>query len=298
MKIHNHSGFKKASDVALYESWVERIEKHNGIRYERKQVHTSLGKTTIYIRPSNATESLVIFPGFRTSSLFWDLDNGLAALAEHFRIYLVETNGQPNSSEGNTPAIKTLEYGEWGLEVLKELGITKTHIAGASFGGTVAMKLSAVAPEYIQKVVLMNPGCLQNFSLKWKNLRLNMLPILSPKRSNIEQFLNGAVLFPPQHSISKEAFELLVEYQEIALKHWSDKAQKPYGFSQQELQQTKSDVYLLEGEQDILFPYAKSVLNAKQGISGLKDVVVLPQTGHGIELSPIALKQLLAWLKG
>lgn len=125
-----------------------------------------------------------------------------------------------------------------------------------------------------------------------------MLPILSPKRSNIEQFLNGAVLFPPQHSISKEAFELLVEYQEIALKHWSDKAQKPYGFSQQELQQTKSDVYLLEGEQDILFPYAKSVLNAKQGISGLKDVVVLPQTGHGIELSPIALKQLLAWLKG
>lgn len=296
MNIHSHSGFKKVEDSSIYEKWVERVEKQNSIRYERLSLTTTLGKTTVYVRPSDAQESLVIFPGFRTSSLFWDLDNGLAELAKHFRIYLVETNGQPNTSEGNTPKIKSLEYGEWALEVLKGLGLSKTHVAGASFGGTVALKLASVAPEFINKVILLNPGCLQNFSLKWKNLWLNMLPILSPKRANIVRFLNEIVLCPPTQTLSNEAFELLVEYQEMALKLWSDKAQKPYGFSIEELQKVKSDVYLLEGENDLLFPYQKSIEQAKAGLIGLKDVKVLASAGHGIECSKKSMNQILSWL--
>ena len=51
---------------------------------------------------------MVIFPGFRTSSLFWDMDNALAPLKKDYRIYLVETNGQPNLSDGNNPDIKEM----------------------------------------------------------------------------------------------------------------------------------------------------------------------------------------------
>ncbi len=296
MKIISKSGFKSESGFQEYSNWVQKVAEQNGIQYELITIQTSLGSTQVYIRPSSAKETLVIFPGFRTSSLFWDLDNGLSELSKYFKIYLVETNGQPNGSDGNTPSIKSLDYGYWAKEVLIGLSIQKTSIAGASFGGTVALKLSTVAPEMIDKVFLLNPGCLQNFSMNWTNLKFNLLPIISPSRKNIERFLNEIVFHPPIHTLSPKSFEIIVEYQLMALKSWKDKAQKPYGFSKIELNAVSSDVYLLEGENDLLFPYEKSIHIAKENLPNLIDYKMLPSTGHGIECSSIAMKQILDWL--
>ena len=168
MKVKAVSKFKNPpEDQRYFESWVSRLEKLNGTQYGRKDIATTLGKTVIWTVNESRTDlkSLVIFPGFRTCSLFWDFDNGLKPLKERYRIFLIDTNGQPCLSDGNTPDIRSAGYGEWAAEVLATLKIEKTTIAGASFGGTVCMKLCAVAPEKIEKAVLLNPGCLQNFSL-------------------------------------------------------------------------------------------------------------------------------------
>jgi hypothetical protein len=77
---------------------------------------------------------------------------------------------------------------------------------------------------------------------------------------------------------------------------WVDKAQKPYGFSIEGLKLIKSDVYLLEGENDLLFPNQKSIAQAKSGLVGLKDVKVLTLTEHGIECSKKSMNQIISWL--
>lgn len=41
--------------------------------------------------------------------------------------------------------------------------------------------------------------------------------------------------------------------------------------------------YLLMGAHDLLFPYQKSIENAKAKIPSLKNVVVFENVGHGIE---------------
>lgn len=163
MKIHRRSHFKdEPSDRARFEDWVSRLEAHNGRKYARYEVQTSLGKTHVWGHRTHEDhpDTLVIFPGARTSSLIWDFDKGLDNLKHPMRIFLVETNGLPNLSEGATPDIKSLDYGVWAGEVLDGLGIARAFIAGASFGGLICMKFGIVSPEGIQAILLLNPGCL------------------------------------------------------------------------------------------------------------------------------------------
>jgi pimeloyl-ACP methyl ester carboxylesterase len=297
MKVKSISKFKNPpEDLRYFEEWVKRLEKQNRAPYERKDIATTLGKTVIW--SINGTredlKTLIIFPGFRTCSLFWDFDNGLKSLKQHYRIFLVDTNGQPCLSDGNTPDIRSEGYGEWAAEVLQTLNVRKAVVAGASFGGTVCMKLCAVAPDKVEKAVLLNPGCLQNFSLSWKNLYYNMLPILFPSKGNVKKFLDNAVFCKPTHQLSSEAESLIIDYEYFALTRFIDKGDKPYRMSQEELAKVKSDVYLLEGDHDLLFPFEASIAHAKRCIQNLKEVHVLKNTGHGIETSPEAMRILSA----
>lgn len=284
MKIVRTSYFKnKQADLEWFYDWANRVQQFSGHSYEKIEIKTDLGNTLIWQTGNlNAKKTIVIFPGFRTSPLFWDLDKGLDFLMNDSKIYLVETNGQPNPSDGHSPAIRSLDYGYWAKQVLDLLKVEKTYIAGASFGGLVCMKLAIVAPEKIEAAFLFNPGCLQPFSLSWKNLSANLKPILFPSKKNVLRFLDTAVFCKPNHQLAQEAEALIVEYQINVLTRYKDKTQKPY-YMGEELKKVQAPTYLFEGDKDILFPYQKSIANAKEHISSLNDVFVFENVGHGIE---------------
>lgn len=284
MEIKRHSFFKdKEKDFLFLENWAKKLEESNGRNYERISVNTALGKTHVWgINTKENWDTLVIFPGARTTSLFWDFDRGLDNLNLNIRIFLVETNGLPNFSDGNTPDIKSLEYGHWANEVLEQLEVKSAFVAGASFGGLVCMKLGITNPAKVKAAFLLNPGCLQPFSMKWSNLYYNLLPIIQPTEKNVFTFLENAVFSKPLHQVSKESEKLVIDYEVFALNRYKDNTQKPYYMNQQ-LAETDVDVYLLEGNKDLLFPYQKSVDNAKKYIKVLKEVKIFENVGHGIE---------------
>jgi pimeloyl-ACP methyl ester carboxylesterase len=272
------------TDRARMEQWVETLERLNGRRYDRICLTTQLGTTIVYGLNTAATdrEALVIFPGARTSVLFWDFDNALGPLAEKYRIFLVETNGLPNLSDGHSPEIRSTGYGEWASDVMAQLGLSSATIAGSSFGGLVCMKLCIAVPEKVKAVFLLNPGCLQPFSLSIKNLYYNLLPIVSPKPRNVETFLDKAVLCKPHHMLPAAYERLLIDYEVFALTRYSDRTQKPY-YMNGELEQVKNPVYLLVGDKDLLFPYKRSISNARKHLSNLREVQIFQNVGHGIE---------------
>lgn len=298
MKIHRTSYFKNpAQDHLWFRNWVKRLESANGRNYGEKVIHTSLGKTHIWTLKNfdPKQETLLVFPGARTTVLFWDLDRNLNALIDQVNIFLVETNGLPNLSEGNTPDIKGKGYGLWAQEMVDNLGLEKVFVAGASFGGLICMKMALVCPERMHAAFLLNPGCLQTFSLSFKNLYYNILPILSPTETNVRKFLDQAILSYPHHVLSKEAEQLLVDYEVFAIKNYKDNTQKPYNMGK-ELDQVSVPVYLLLGEKDLLFPYKKSVDNAKDHVYSLREIKIFEQVGHGIETFQPALQQVKNWL--
>ncbi len=285
MKIHNTSKFKdEKGDLAYFESWVGQLEKNNGRKYERNEIQTSLGKTVVWGHQTteNHPNTLVIFPGARTTSLFWDFDKGLDNLGQGFRIFLVETNGLPNLSEGKTPDINSLDYGVWATEVFDQLKIEKAYIAGASFGGLICMKFGIVSPDRIQAAFLLNPGCLQPFSLTLKNLYYNLLPILVTTEKNVSKFLDQAVFSKPNHQLSSISEKMIIDYEVFAIARYIDKTQKPY-YMDKELENVQVETYLLLGDKDLLFPFQKSVDHAKRLIKSLKEVKIYTNVGHGIE---------------
>ena len=285
MKVIRKSRFKdEKSDRSYFENWVSRLETANKRTYERIVVETAIGKTHVWglHTKEDHAETLVIFPGARTSVLFWDLDRGLDQLNQPLRIFLVETNGLPNLSDGATPDIKSLDYGHWAAEVMDKLGIDKAFVAGASFGGLICMKLGIVRPDKIKAAFLLNPGCLQPFSMKRENLYYNLLPIINPTRRNVAKFLDKAVFSKPVHQLTAQAEELVIDYEVFAIKRYRDRSQKPYYMNEQ-LAGVKADTYLLEGDKDLLFPFRNSINNAKKHLKTLKDVTVFENVGHGIE---------------
>lgn len=298
MKIKRKSGFKNPLQChAWFREWVSRLEAENGKQYEELTLNTSLGKTAVYATgPESPVATLVIFPGARTSSLFWDMNNNLSVLTDTFRVYLVETNGLPNLSDGGTPDIVSTNYGIWASEVIEKLGLKRTFIAGASFGGLICMKLCLVNPDCVEAAFLLNPGCLQSFSMSPKNLYYNLLPVISPTRKNIAAFLDKAIFHKPLHSVPTPYEELIIDYEMFALKNYVDKTQKPYRMGSS-LSDISSDIYLLLGDRDILFPYARSLKNAEKWMRNIKEAVVIANAAHGIECSPTAIGYVYKWMK-
>lgn len=294
MEIKYRSFFKDPQhDKSWFEYWVTKLQQHNNRVYKRIDVQTSLGKTIVwglYTEDKNL-EPLVIFPGARTSVLFWDFDNNLDNLVRKFRIFMVETNGLPNLSDGNTPDIRGWDYGEWASEVMDKLKLTQAYIAGASFGGLVCMKLCITNPEKVKAAFLLNPGCLQSFSMTPKNLYYNILPIVAPSRKNVLKFLNTAVFCNPTHQLSPACEEMIIDYEVFALTRYKDNTQKPY-YMNDELNQVRTNTYLFLGDKDLLFPYRNSIANAKAKLSTLVDVVVFENVGHGIETYHKAIRAI------
>lgn len=294
MRIKSKSYFKdEKKDIEYFENWVLQLEKNNGRKYERYEIETSLGKTQVYglYTKEEYFDTLVIFPGARTTALIWDFDKGLDNFNHKMRIFMVETNGLPNLSSGETPDIKSLDYGYWADEVLEKLKIEKTFIAGASFGGLICMKLGIVKPEKIKAAFLLNPGCLQPFSLTLKNLYFNLLPIIKPSKKNVLKFLDKAVFSKPNHELSERSEKMLVDYEVFAISRYKDNTQKPY-YMDKQLEEVKVETFLIVGDKDLLFPFEKSIENAKNQLKKLNDVKVFNNVGHGIETHDKALNYI------
>ena len=294
MKTIRRSFFKNpVRDKAWFEQWVATLEMHNGRTYERIEVESALGKTHIWgLNTRDETlEPLVIFPGARTTALFWDFDRGLDQLGRNFRVFLVETNGLPNLSDGKTPDIASRDYGIWAAGLLDQLNLPSAFVAGASFGGLICMKLCIVAPKRVRAAFLLNPGCLQPFSMTFKNLYYNLLPILVPTRNNVIKFLDKAVFCKPHHALTAISERLVIEYELFALNRFRDNTQKPYHLHR-ELEQVTVDTYLLVGGKDLLFPPGTSIINAQNKIRTLKEVMLFEHVGHGIETYGKAIRTI------
>lgn len=287
MNSKKKSFFKNAENATAFLShWVQEIQALNKTTYTNDFLQTSFGKTNVWMFNHHRTEldSIVIFPGTRTHSLFWDLDNQLAPLKNHYRVYLVDVNGQPNESDGYCPEMKNNDFGIWGTEVIQQLGLKHTHLAGASLGGIICLKTYLVSPQLIKSVFLLNPASFIRFSMSFKNLYANLLPVFFPNQKNVKKFLQLSVLNRDVQLISDKAYQLLVDFEVFALKNHKYKGAYPTPMKPEELKTISCPVYLLEGTKDTLFPYQKNITKAREMLKSVSDVVVMEGVGHGIEI--------------
>lgn len=289
-----------AAGLARLERWNARVQELNGLPYESLTIETRFGPTRVWAHQRDRAElpTLVFLPGARTCGLFWDLGHVLAPLKADYRIFIPDVVGQPGLSAGQCPDIKSNDYGVWADEVFAGLDLAQATVIGASQGCLIGIKLALQAPGRVERLVMMNPGGIQPFSSKLYNLFYNLLPMLLPNRRTIGAFFDKAILHPPDHTVSPQVYELMMDYMQLALTGFRFAGDLPTPLRPDEFEAVTQDVYLVLGDKDPLFPTAGTVALAEKHFKQLRSVTVLPNIGHGIETSPKAIEVLQRILGG
>lgn len=76
-----------------------------------------------------------------------------------YRLIHYHRRGYGNSDPHRDPFSMAQEAAD-ALSLLRELGIEKTHLAGYSSGGVIAVELARTAPELVQSLTLIEPALL------------------------------------------------------------------------------------------------------------------------------------------
>lgn len=165
--------------MAWYEGLVEQIE----VPCKSKYVETRFGRTHMLVCGPKTAEPLVLVQAVAGNGPLWR--NQLTDLAKHFRVYALDTVGQPGLSDPISPSYieAKSEFSDWLVDVLDELNIEKASFAGVSAGGWQIMRLASEHPERVKKLVLLSPMGVSNARLPWK---IWVTKVLSKKRSTNE----------------------------------------------------------------------------------------------------------------
>ncbi|MEQ1761819.1 MAG: alpha/beta hydrolase [Pyrinomonadaceae bacterium] len=287
------SRFKTETAHNWLRNWVRDVSGNLTLSYQELDVETTLGTTRLLAarHEQQDLEPILFIPGARTCGVFWDLNDHLHALPGNYRIYLLDVVGQPSLSAPTCPILSSNEYGVWLDEVCEAIGFHRGVVIGASFGGLLIFKLAAVAPKRIAKAILCNPIGLSYISLKPVSLYYTLLPVLRPTRQNVETFLSKMV-FAPGGRPNGKLWNQLVDYVELSVRDFEFNGDYPTRLSDKEITALEAETHLIVGSNDVLIPQDRTVKRAKKLLSDLASIAVLPNVGHGIEISPAGVASI------
>lgn len=263
------------------------------LNYHELDVETTFGTTRLLAarHERKDLEPILFIPGARTCGIFWDLNDHLHGLADNYRIYLLDVVGQPSLSALSSPTLSSNEYGIWLDEVCEAIGFHRGIVVGASFGGLLIFKLAAVAPKRIARAVLCNPIGLSYISLNPVSLYYTLLPVYRPTRRNVETFLSKMV-FAQNGRPNGKLWNQLVDYVELSVRNFEFNGDYPTRLSNRDITALTAETHLIVGSDDALIPQKRTVRRARKLLSNLASVTVLPNVGHGIELSPMVVESI------
>ncbi len=287
------SEYKTESSRKFVEDWINSTIENSSLDYEKLDVETSFGSTRVLSvnHSEKRLKPLIYVPGARTCGAFLDLSNRLHVFGGDYRIYLLDVVGQIGMSDGNCPSLKDGSYGVWLDEVCRKLEIDTGVFVGASFGGQIIMKLAAIAPERIEKAVLMNPIGFSNVSFSPLALYRMLAPVIFPGRKTVENFLNH-IVFTANDGIALETKKRVADFVENAVVNFRFAGEYPSRMSDAEIKKLSVETHLLVGERDGLIPFRKTIKRAKNLLPNLKSVEIFPEQAHGIEVSGDAIRRL------
>jgi pimeloyl-ACP methyl ester carboxylesterase len=246
------------------------------VPFESRFVTTPYGQThVISCGPEDAFPLVLLHAGQASSTMWYP---NIAALSGKFHVLAFDTPGEPGKSvPARTNATKR-DCAAWLEGILDELHISRAHVMGLSRGGWLALNLAEVAPDRLDRIVLLSPAA--------------VLIALNSFFSAVMQ----AVMRLPTRFVSKAALSSMVakgfivnplfaEQFITGLLNWNWAVNAsgyagvmPCMFSDEELRQIRQPVLLLTGDQDRLNP-PKAIERARRTIPHL-EAEIITRAGH------------------
>ncbi|GAB3045012.1 alpha/beta fold hydrolase [Spirosoma pulveris] len=274
-----------AEALRFNQHWADQLQALNGLPYQRLTLATDWGSTVVWVHTPKRrfAETLVFFSGFHSPALAWDINHNLAPLKKNYRLCLVEINGQPGLSAGHSPALETDAYGRWALEVLQQLSPGRVSLLGHGLGGFICLKTCRLAPDRIKQAILVNPAGLQALSPSFALLRYYWLALHRPGYEAVQTFLRQSILSGSAPGLPPAYEKLVVDYQVYALSEFTPASWWHPALPSDELSGLTTQLHLLVGAQDKLYPYGATLERASECLPSVASLILLPRMGHGIQ---------------
>ena len=248
---------------------------------------------------------LVLFHGIGGSSELWQYQ--LTSLASSFRVIALDL---PNHglSDINEKAFDVIEYAEFVWAFLDKLAISHVHLAGNSMGGAICVHMSALQPDRVSKMLLLNSAMLgKQTPLPFK---LMLFPIIGkllalPNQVAVDQQIKSIFLHPDQVSdevkltinrnVMRDGAQSAFVKTLRKMADWSGQKNALCQLTLARLKNTDCTVYFVHGRQDAVLPYQHSE-NAHQITPGSK-LLILENCGHTPQVEmPIEVNDLFLQL--
>jgi 2-hydroxy-6-oxonona-2,4-dienedioate hydrolase len=194
------SMFKSEAARVEVSAWFERFHARLSVPTERRRVETRFGEAHVVVGGPETRPPLVLLHGAMASSAHALVE--LEGLLSAFRVYAVDIVGQSVMSADQRPSVKDDSCGHWLAEVLDGLMLPKAHVVGISWGGFVAQRLAAVAPQRISRLALLVPAGIVGGSFVEGFRRMGWpmtLYLIRPSDANLDRFVENLLTTKDEH---------------------------------------------------------------------------------------------------
>lgn len=275
----------KNAILALYDTQIKELN----IEYKDIYVDTSFGKTHLIECGKLNGKPLLVFHGGNSTTAY-NLKS-CSFLLKDFHIYAVDTIGHPGKSAETSLSPYNHDYGEWAVSVIKSLGFHKMACFGGSFGAGVLVKAMCVAPETIEKSVLLVPSAIKN-EPTYKSINM-AFPMIMYWLTHKEKWFIKCML-PIAVNEANITKDTLVTAR-CSIDNAKIKSVMPQNESDDNLCKYHNPVLVMAAEKDCLFP-AKNVLPKVRRVWKQSITYLLKDRGHLHELTDSEKKMIIEFL--
>jgi len=258
--------FKTPEFEKQYFKLYETILARWNVPTESMDIKTSIGITHVNASGSNESPVLILLPGFGANSTMWFPN--IAALSSKFRVYAVDTNGQPGKSI-SSQKLTAANSIDWIVEVLDGLGFEKVNMAGISLGGWLTLNFAIHQPERVERIVLIDPAAsLEKVSGAF--LRHSFIPIMvHPTRPGLVKYFRWMT---QGYKVDPDWGELMLQG---ILNTRPQPPIRPAPFTDSELCSLNIPVLLLIGERSVIYNPQRTYQRAIRLIPNVEAEIVL-----------------------
>lgn len=286
--------FKNPEAAAQYSAAYQTTLDLWPVAHDALDVKTRFGITHINAAGSADASPLVLIHGAQTSSTVWYPN--VQALSQHFRVYAPDVIDQSGKSVPTRKLLNPQDCADWLTDVLDGLKIERAVLVGHSHGGWQVLNLAIMAPQRVERLILLSPAGITRLRAE---IFLRMLPMfIIPTKHMFYRGFQWSTVNP----LSLERPEPVID-QIIA----GGTAYKPrelslgvvHVFEDTALRQIEQPVLLLVGDQEKIFNARLMVERARNLIPYL-EAEIIPKAAHllPIDQAEIVNQRMVTFLTG
>jgi pimeloyl-ACP methyl ester carboxylesterase len=268
----NNSIFKSPEFEKQYLELYETVLARWDVPAESLDIATRFGITHLNISGASGNQPLILLPGFGANSTMWFPN--VAALTGKFRVYAIDTNGQPGKSIPNQK-LTAANSADWIVEVLDGLDIEKAIMVGISLGGWLTLNFTIYKPARVTKIALLDPAAsFEKISPTF--LRHSFIPIMvHPTRTSLIKYFRWIT----------QGYMVDPNWGELMIRGILNTRPQPpiraTTFTDSELRTVEVPVLLLIGERSVIYNPQRAYQRAVQLIPNL-EAEIIPGASHAL----------------